>query len=131
MLRYHDYHLKGYRVDDFGNTITLDLIFDYPERKVDSSMIQFTDVVLYHFVHSSGAIITDIESTPVSKVIADHSKEITEWANQLGVAKWTASVQGYAECLESEGYLSWYIESAIGFHGFVIAKAIVQMPKAP
>ena len=125
-LRYHDYHLKGYRVSDFGNTIALDLIYDYPGHPLDESTIEFTDVILYHFIHTTGAIIIDIDVTPISKVLSDHAEEITAWDHQLGVAKWPGTIQGYENYLTSSGYLGWYIESAIGFQGFVIGKAVTQ-----
>lgn len=36
-MRYHDFHLAGYTVSDFGGTVTLHLIYDYPGQAREES----------------------------------------------------------------------------------------------
>jgi hypothetical protein len=60
-MRYHDFHLREYRVSDFGKRIILDLVYDYAGRPKDESQIEFSDVALYNFTHTGGAIVTGIE----------------------------------------------------------------------
>ena len=66
MLRFHDYHLQKYEVSDHGKTAKLYLGFGYPGKETDFSEITFTEVAIYHFVHTAYSIITDIENVPIS-----------------------------------------------------------------
>jgi hypothetical protein len=50
--------MQGYVVADFGSTVTLNLVYDYVGRPRMLSNIRFSQVVLYHFEHPTGAIIT-------------------------------------------------------------------------
>jgi hypothetical protein len=59
-MKYHDYHLQGYTVADFGGKVTLHLVLDYPGRSRDESYIEFSRVALYNFTHTTAAIVTDI-----------------------------------------------------------------------
>ena len=121
-MRYHDYHLNKYEVSDHGETITLHLIYDYPEEKIDKSKIKFSHVALYNFTHTTSAIITDIEEVEISDFVQEIGNEITEWNRLHGVRFWKDNLQNYGLWLQSEGYKAWRIVSAIGFYGFVIAK---------
>jgi len=125
-MRFHDYHLKGYSVSDFGRTILLDLIYDYEERPVDISEIEFSSVTLYHFVHTTGAIILDILPTTISRILSDYADEIIEWARCDSLQNWTGSLKSYEEYLLEAKYSAWKINSAIGFHGFVIGMEVNQ-----
>jgi len=51
-MDFHDYHLRGYEVAEFGSVITLDLVYEYPGQVVRKSRIRFEGVKLYHFVHT-------------------------------------------------------------------------------
>jgi hypothetical protein len=84
-LRYHDFHLRGYAASDFGTTIALDLVYDYPGHDKAQSRISFSEVACYSFVHTSGAIITDIDEVPVTSLVADEAAFFTEQAHLLGV----------------------------------------------
>jgi len=123
-MRYHDYHLDKYEVSKGGETIAFYLVYEYPEEETDKSVITFTDVALYNFTHTAGAIITDIYDEPVREFISKWGKEIQEWNRMQGVRYFKDSLEDYASSLESEGYKAWVIESAIGFYGFVIAKGV-------
>ncbi len=123
-MRYHDYHLSRYEVSEYGKTINFYLIYDYPNVKKDESCIRFTDVVLYNFLHTTGAIITDIEETPIADFILERGKDLIEWNRMYGLSIWKDNLQNYSDKLQTEGYKVWFISSAIGFYGFVIAKAI-------
>lgn len=43
-MRYHDFHLRGYSVSDFGAHIELDLVYDYPDCEKVESRITFSGV---------------------------------------------------------------------------------------
>ncbi|HEY5346353.1 MAG TPA: hypothetical protein VIK62_08430 [Verrucomicrobiae bacterium] len=124
-MNYHDYHLRSYSVSDFGNTITLDLVCDYPNSPKDESKIEFTDVVAYHFIHTGGTIITEIDEIPVIELLEKVGDSLLEWSHQHGGLKFlNKDLSAYKTKLEGEGYKSWSIESVIGFEGFVIAKKV-------
>jgi hypothetical protein len=123
-MRFHDYHLSGYEVLDRGETIILHLAYGYPGEATDESHIRFSNVALYNIVHTSNAIITDIEEVPVSDLVQELGNDVAEWNRMYAVKLWKDSVQNYSLTLQTEGYIAWRIDSAIGFHGFVIAKAV-------
>ena len=123
-MRYHDYHLQSYEVSAQGKTITLNLVYHYEGQNPDKSQIIFFDVALHHFIHTNGAIIAHIDEITPSKLINEISSQVTEWNRLYGVRGWKNDSKEYASMLDSLGYKAWQIESAVGFFGFVIAKAI-------
>ena len=124
-VKYHDYQLKSYTVCDFGNTITLQLIFDYPGCSKDESEITFADVVVHNFIHTGGAIITDIFETKLSNISKGVENNLVEWAGKFGgLAFYDGNLEVCKAKLEENGYKVWTICSAIGFEGFIIAKSI-------
>ena len=62
-MRCHDFHLSGYDVAKFGSELVLHL--DWPGDSRDQSHIRFSDVALYHFVHTGGTIIFGIDEVPI------------------------------------------------------------------
>lgn len=123
-MRFHDYHLIGYEVRDRGETIVLDLLFDYPEREKLQSRITFQNVAIYNFTHTASAIILDIEELSVASLFKEVGGAIAGWAKSQGVRGWSSDIKHYEQNLCSNGYKAWRIESAIGFYGFVIAKSV-------
>lgn len=125
-MRYHDYHLAGYSVLDFGGTIVLDLIYDYPGQPIQESQIEFTGVSLYHFVHTGAAIIVDISPTPIATILSKYGSKISDWAGKIGLPDWPGNLPGYEKKLQDSGVSGWIIESAVGFYGFVICAEVKQ-----
>ncbi len=123
-MRYHDYHLDKYEVSNRGEIITFHLVYEYAGEETNHSTITFSDVTLYNFTHTAGAIITDIYEERIRDFVSKWGEELKEWNRLYGVTLFNDSLDNYANTLESEGYRTWFIESAIGFFGFVIAKAI-------
>ena len=124
-MRFHDFHLAGYSVSDFGSTIVLHLVYDYPDQPHEISRIRFSDVSAYHFIHTGGAIITDLEEVPLSQLIAEIGTQLAEWWRlHGGYPHWSDDRAKYIDTLEQSGHRAWKISSAIGFEGFVIAKSI-------
>ena len=123
-MRYHDYHIKEYRVSDRGETITFDLVYGYPENETDQSVIKFTGVALYNFTHTNNAIVTDIYETPLPALLQEVGQLVIEWNRMHRVKGFNESIEQYCKYLESAGCSAWHIESAIGFYGFIIAKAV-------
>jgi hypothetical protein len=126
-MHFHDYHLSHYTVSEFGNRITLHLVFDYPNSPRRESAIEFSNVAAYHFIHTGGAIITDIEEVRIEDLIRDVGTDLAGWwRSHGGFAYWNDDPVIYRTALETNGYCSWKLRSAIGFSGFVIAKSITQ-----
>ena len=123
-MRYHDYHLDKYEVTDKGETITLHLIYDYPDTVKDKSSIKFSQVALYNFTHVGGAIITDIDEVLISTLTHEIGEKLVDWNQLYGLRFWKDSLQNYTRYLTTENYRAWRIESAIGFSGFAIAKQV-------
>ncbi|HYG21428.1 MAG TPA: hypothetical protein VEH04_01515 [Verrucomicrobiae bacterium] len=117
-MKYHDFHLREYLVLEHGSRVILRL-----ELEQERSEIEFCDVVLYHFVHTCGAIITDIMEVPLAQFVSDKEQILKAWAHQHGIAHWQDDASSFAPEL-FESHSAWVIESAIGFSGFVIAKEI-------
>lgn len=122
-MRYHDFHLRGYSVEDFGSRIVLDLVFDSPDRKTEESRIEFRDVVCYSFEHSAGAIITDINEVNVSALAREEEPKLAHFAKH-GLEHWRTDISDDIATLERERLRGWRIESAIGFSGFIIAGSV-------
>jgi hypothetical protein len=123
-VRFHDFHLTGYSVSDFGGTIVLHLVYDYPDQPHETSHIRFSDVSAYHFVHTGGAIITDIAEVPLLQLITEIATQLSDWWRlHGGYAHWSDDPAKYIEALEHTGHRAWTIDSAIGFEGFVIGKS--------
>jgi hypothetical protein len=126
-VRFHDFHLRGYTVSDFGGTIVLDLFYDYPDQPRETSRIKFSDVAAYHFVHTGGAIIVGILEVAFSDLTQQAGDRVTElWRLHGGYTRWDDDCAKYIETLEHRGYHAWMIESAIGFQGLIIAKRAEQ-----
>ena len=123
-MRFHDYHINEYTVSDRGETITFDLVYGYPENETDQSTIAFTGVALYNFTHTNNAIVTDIYEVPISKLLQEEGASVIEWNRMHGVKGFDQSIEQYILHLESNNYVAWCIESAIGFYGFVIGKTV-------
>ena len=122
-MRYHDFHLAGYAVSDFGATIVLDLVG--PGESREMSRIQFADVAAYHFVHTGGAIITDIAEVPLPEFVQQNGQQLADWCRlHGGYNHWSDDRAKYIATLEQGGYHAWTIDSAVGFEGFVIAKSV-------
>ncbi len=125
-MRYHDFHLAGYRVSDFGATISLDLVYSYSGQPTVLSVIEFSDVAAYHFVHTGPAIMNHIGEESIETFLKRHGKSLAEsWRLYGGVNLWNDDLAKYRANLEKEGYHAWTIDCAIGFQGFVVAKAML------
>ncbi len=123
-MEFHDYRLRSYHVTEFGGLITLDLVYDYPGQAVRKSQIRFHGVKLYHFVHTTGAVITDIEEVSLEGVLNEYEASISAWAKDQGVADWRTDTQQLLKEWSALFLKAWCIDSAIGFKGFVIATSI-------
>jgi hypothetical protein len=126
-MRYHDFHLREYQVSDFGKRITLYLVYDYAGKPKEESHIEFSDVALYNFTHTGGAIITDVEEANLADLFDEVGGALIGWHKQLGVAGWRDTLEDYRSTLEAAGHKGWRIDSAIGFSGFVVAKSVRQV----
>ena len=116
-LRFHDFHLRGYSVSEHGQRIELDLIYDYPDEERACSRITFSGVAAYSFVHTHGAIVTDILEVSVASLVAEEASFFTENATLFGVRFWQGDIEHYVATLQEKGLRAWEIISAMGFYG--------------
>jgi hypothetical protein len=123
-MRYHDFHLHGYTVADFGRKIKLHLVFDYPGSPEGESHIEFTDVACYQFYHTGGSIITAIDEEPLHDFVRKEEAYLVAAIARGGLQFWRSDVDDYLRQLKDGGYHAWRLESAIGFSGFVVAQAV-------
>lgn len=129
-MNYHDYHLRGYTVSDFGRTLTLDLIYDDSEKPSRESRIEFSDVILYHFTHTLRAIILEIDPVSLTDLLSGKEALLAEWDHWYGLPyrQPDDTHATYVQRLQDSGHQAWEIGAAIGFHGFVIGKNVRQLP---
>ena len=121
-MKFHDFKIEKYEVSNDGKTINFSLVNPHNS---ETSKITFTEVTLYNFIHTGGAIITDILKIRPSQLVKENSSAIENWKNLYGMDSWkNGEIKSYGSTLESEGYDGWKIQSALGFYGFVIAKYI-------
>jgi len=126
-MRFHDHHLAGYVVSEFGKSITLHLECEHPGLPREVSFVEFSDVAAYHFIHTGGAIIADIREVPLADLLRDVGESLSEcWREHGGYLYWNDDREAYRASLESRGYRAWNLTSAVGFAGFVVARAIAQ-----
>ena len=124
-MRVHDYHLRGYDVSNFGGEIVLHLELD----EKDQSRILFSDVAAYHFIHTGGTIIFDIEEISIAHLLDQMWVKMAEWWRlHDGFAYWNDDRDQYRNNLQTKGYKAWSITSSVGFEGFVIAKSVAEIP---
>ena len=123
-MEFHDYRLRSYQVAELGSLITLDLVYDYPGQAVRESQIRFYGVKLYHFVHTSGAIITGIDEVSLEGLLGEYETSIRAWATDQGVADWRTDTRQLLRDWSALSLKAWCIDSAIGFKGFVIATSV-------
>jgi hypothetical protein len=129
-VRFHDFHLESYTVSRFGADITLHLVYDDADQRRETSVIRFSDVEAYHFVHTGGAIITDIAVIPVAELLGRVGDQLAEWQRlHGGYSHWRDTPSAYAAALHQQGYRAWTIDSAIGFAGFVIGRAAEEVER--
>jgi hypothetical protein len=124
MMKYHDYHHEAYTVADKGRRIVLNLVYDNPDRERVESHIEFRGVVLYHFVHTGGAVFTDIGESDLDDALAEYGPAIQEWARLYGPTGRRSDLREYAKWLAQGHMKAWRIESAIGFYGVVIGESV-------
>jgi hypothetical protein len=123
-MQFDDFALEGYDVSNFGTRIVLRLQRDSGDTGSEQLEVRFSEVALYNFTHTAGAIITAIDECTVAELLNEVGTRVVEWSHSYGIAQWNNSLGGYRTALETQEYKAWRIESAIGFHGFVIAKAV-------
>jgi hypothetical protein len=122
-LDYHDFHLRGYTVRDYGGSIILDLVCGAePER---STLLEFGGVESYRFLHTGGAIITYILKVPFMDAIRETGADfVRDFHRHGGLSVACASNEEFGLHFDREGLHTWLIHSAIGFIGMVVARSL-------
>jgi hypothetical protein len=125
---YHDFHLRGYTVGDYGRCIILDLMSgSAPKRE---TLLKFTGVESYRFLHTGGAIITYILKVPFMDAIRETGADFTrELIQHGGLSVSFGSNEEYGLHFENKGFHTYLIHSAIGFAGMVVARSL-ESPQA-
>jgi hypothetical protein len=93
-----------------------------PGQPKDRSIIRFSDVALYHFIHTSGAILIDIGEIPVATLLEEIASDLSDWDRMYGLRWRRASKEDCVADRQAGGLKAWKIDSAMGFGGFVIAR---------
>jgi hypothetical protein len=119
-----EFHLEGYEVSQYGTHIVLRLQRDASAEGGAGLEVRFADVTLYHFTHTTGALLTHIGECTIPDLLAEIGSRVAGWSQSSGIALWSNSLGGYRAALLAQGYRAWRIESAIGFSGFVIARSV-------
>lgn len=128
----NDFQLIGYSVSDCGACVTLHVTFEYAGRPAQLLNIEFSGVAAYHFTHTGGAIITDVEEIPLAEMIGRNWDNIAQWSRQVGgYIHWHKDQDVYLSNLDDGGYRAWQLDSAVGFEGFIIAKTMEQRMPEP
>jgi hypothetical protein len=127
-MRFHDYKLDSYTVSDYGARIVLELKYEYPGTENQNSHIEFTEVTCYHFNHTTGAIITEIEEVALEALVVEESALLESFAREHGLAHWETDVEQYLSALKELKMRAWRLESAIGFSGFIIGRDVAGTP---
>lgn len=120
---YHDFHLRGFSVRDHGRSVILDMISgSKPDR---TTILKFSDVESYRFLHTGGAIITYISEVPFMEAIRETGANFPEeLRREGGLSLSFASNEEYGDYFESKGLKTWLVISAIGFVGMVVGKSL-------
>lgn len=122
---HHDYKLHAYTVGDLGESIVLDLVYEYAGRPRDTSKILFWGVRFHHFIHLGGAIIIDISETSLRAAVDQHDLKISALNAQYGGLPYLEDDDSsLIRKIEEDGYRTWLISSAIGFFGFVVCRKV-------
>src|SRR5438477_11163994 len=105
-MHYHDFHLKGYSVRRFGAEIVLHLLDKYPPRPEEGSHIKFSDVEIYHFLHTGGSIIFGIDEVPLPQMLDQIWDRLLALGHQHGgIDHWDRDDRAtYQAKLEAESY---------------------------
>jgi hypothetical protein len=120
---YHDFHLRGYTVGDYGGSIVLDLVSGTePER---CTLLEFGGVESYRFLHTGGAIITYILKVPFMDAIRETGYDFArDFCQHGGLSVACDSNEEYGLHFARQGLHTWLIQSAIGFIGMVVAQSL-------
>ena len=127
MMRFHDYHLRGYTVSEFGSRIVLDLVFEYEGLPRQVSKIEFSSVVMHNFVQTGGVIITDIVEMSAEHFVGRQRSVLDDAAKWIGVGEWYGYDGDFVKRLEKAQLKIWEIYSAVGFKGFVVGGEVAQL----
>lgn len=119
-MNYHDYLLDAYKVSEAGRTIELE--FSNTNSSTHRPKLKFTEVALYHFIHTQGTIILDIEEVHLAALLNRYEQQIAEWNRWYGVTHWKADFPQYQKTLKELNFKAWVISSSIGFYGFIVAR---------
>ncbi|MBC7979132.1 MAG: hypothetical protein H7Y36_01045 [Armatimonadetes bacterium] len=120
---YHDFHLRGFTVQDYGQSIILDLTSGFEPKRV--TILEFSGVVSYRFLHTGGAIITYILEVPFMDAVRETGADFPqEFREHGGLSVDFKSNEEYGTYFENEGFHTWLIHSAIGFIGMVVGRGL-------
>lgn len=126
---YHDFHLRGYTVSDFGRSLSLDLISGGDPQRLTE--LNFFGVASYRIVHTGGAIITYILEMPFLDAIKETDFDfIEDFRKHGGLRVYFDSIEEYGAYFANEGLKTWLILSAIGFEGLVVGRSLTDKAQA-
>lgn len=122
----HDNHLLSYIVSSETREIRLRTVYPaYDQVEAEYTDVIFTGVIAYHFINDSfGTIITDVSETSVESIYAEY-KDLFDVGKRYGwPGIWNENEKREADpaYLGAQGIKGFYLSSAIGMTGWVLAK---------
>jgi hypothetical protein len=116
----HDNYVLGYAVDVEGRAIVIHTEFRDRREPFERTDIHFTGVLGYLLHDSLGGILFDIEERPLEDLVGYYGMELEHY-KQYG---WPWPTPLTQEQLDATSAKIFFINSSIGFDGFVVAKAM-------
>jgi hypothetical protein len=122
---YGDYLLLGYTVSSERAEITFRCQRREPGEPRHTE-VTFVGVVTYRFEHDDfGTILTHIIDVPLASFLTQHADELSKSAAEAGACRfWKGSVEEATRELEKSSIRAFEINSAIGMHGWALARTV-------
>lgn len=121
-LSVHDNLLLSYTVSSERREIRLETVFKETEP-LERTDIVFTGVLAYHFLNDSfGTILFDVSEISVESIYEEYEALFEEGRRYGWPRAWSESRQADLAYLSAQGIKGYYLSSAIGMTGWVLAK---------
>lgn len=118
----HDNHVLGYTVDVAARTIVIRTEYRDGPGPREFTDVHFDGVLGYSIRDSLGGILSDIYPIDIQTFLARHADQLREGAPYGWPFQGTS--RDLLSWLQGHGAVAFEINSAIGFDGFVVCKAM-------
>lgn len=126
MCQWHDYHITGYCLDGEGKKLTLYLAWLYesgPHRS--PAHLVFTGVAGHRFEDDDGTgVVACIGEEDLDDFLRRMQPEFVAREPWCWPAFWRRTLEATAEHIRADGARCYFLDSAIGMHGWIVAKGL-------